>query len=185
MAKKYYFDEGNELTLGDGAATTLLLIDGAAGAVRDLTFRSAGSSRWTVRADSAAESGSDAGSNLEVVRRDDAGAEIDKPIEIERSTGDITFGPTSDITFGASATIDFGGMWVLQHTTGTLDCDGGPAGDLAINVRDNSIQFVESALSGNPSPNSVWLYAIDDSGDTKLVVKFPTGEVITVAEVPP
>lgn len=43
--------------------------------------------RWKIRATSEAESTSDAGTNFQIVRHDDAGAVVDSPVMINRATG--------------------------------------------------------------------------------------------------
>lgn len=77
-------------TVGDGTGTAVLIIDGAAGQVRDLQYRSAGSLRWVVRTNSDAEAGSDAGSNFEIMSRTDAGAIKTTVVSINRASGIVT-----------------------------------------------------------------------------------------------
>jgi hypothetical protein len=103
MATNYYFDgpimiektgavtAGEKCHAGDGTGDAQILIDGAAGQVRDLVFESNGSYRWILRCNSAAESGSDAGSNFQIVSRDDSGSSLDTTLEIERSSGVVKF----------------------------------------------------------------------------------------------
>lgn len=62
-------------------------ISGAAGNTRSLLLQTAGATRWAVGADVNAESGSNLGSNLRVIRYNDGGNPIDAPIIISRSTG--------------------------------------------------------------------------------------------------
>lgn len=49
--------------------------------------------RWQLRATSETESGSNAGTNFQLARYDDAGTFVDNPIVVSRSTGNITLGP--------------------------------------------------------------------------------------------
>lgn len=58
---------------------------------RILTMKTSGSLRWSMGANATAEGGSNAGSNLDVVRYTDAGAVIDTPVSINRATGAVTF----------------------------------------------------------------------------------------------
>ena len=74
------------------ASNPFFSINAAAGEYRSLGFLTAGSPRWLVRTTSAAESGSDAGSDLEVVSRTDAGASKTTVMTVTRSTGVITLG---------------------------------------------------------------------------------------------
>ena len=69
----------------------------------DLHLQTQGSSRWTLRKSSDTESGSDAGSNLALVRRSDAGAQLSLPIVVWRASGRVTLGDV-----GASAGLEFG-----------------------------------------------------------------------------
>jgi len=66
-------------------------VSGAAGVARPLFFQTAASDRWVAQADSAAESGANAGSNFAIVRYNDAGAPIDTPFSINRKTGLASF----------------------------------------------------------------------------------------------
>lgn len=63
-------------------------VSGPAGTNRDLDFETVGSNRWSWRANSTAESGADAGSNLELVAwKDDGVTVIDRPITCTRAAG--------------------------------------------------------------------------------------------------
>ncbi len=91
------------LTLGDGTAAPTLAFNGAAGSVRGFGFNTAGSARWSFRAGTTAESGSDAGTQFEIVARNDSGTSIDVPITIIRAaTGAITI--TRQLIGSASTT---------------------------------------------------------------------------------
>jgi hypothetical protein len=83
-----------------------LVIDGAAGTNRDVVFRTSGSNRLVVRVNSTAESGSNAGSNVEVQVRDDTGAALFTVVSITRSTGAVTL----------SGALNVGGQTVLGST---------------------------------------------------------------------
>jgi len=63
-------------------------IIGLAGTNRDIEWWTAtGGKRWALRVSSAAESGSSAGSNFNLVRYDDTGTVIDTPVTVVRQTG--------------------------------------------------------------------------------------------------
>lgn len=49
--------------------------------------------RWAIRSTSESETGSNAGSNFQIARYDDAGVFQDNPITVSRSTGNVTLGP--------------------------------------------------------------------------------------------
>jgi hypothetical protein len=71
--------------------STQASVDGAVGTNRLLLYRTSGSNRWAIFADNGAESGSNAGSFLNIARYSDAGGFIDSPILISRSTGITQF----------------------------------------------------------------------------------------------
>ena len=62
-----------------------------AGTVRDFRLSSATSARWALIATALAESGSNAGSNFEIRRYSDAGADLGSVMEVIRSNGNINF----------------------------------------------------------------------------------------------
>jgi len=76
--------------LGASKGNTLTLT-GAASVYRAVYMQTSGSNRWFAGADTATESGSNAGSNFEIIRYTDAGAIIDSPMTINRATGNVTF----------------------------------------------------------------------------------------------
>lgn len=64
---------------------------GPAGTSRDIVLATDNVARWLVRLDGAAETGGNAGSNLQIVRRNDAGGFIETAVaSINRETGAIT-----------------------------------------------------------------------------------------------
>lgn len=64
----------------------------AAGNARLLSFQTSSTNRWVVQANNAGESTGNAGSNFEIRRYSDAGADLGAAISIVRSTGVTTFG---------------------------------------------------------------------------------------------
>lgn len=89
-----------------GAATTgsdaYVIADGKAGNNAGLNLKKAGANRWLFTADTTAESGSSAGSNLQLLSFSDAGA-TDGVLLINRATGAWTI--PKAVTFQASPTI--------------------------------------------------------------------------------
>jgi hypothetical protein len=74
------------------AQPQIVLNKAAAGQSAWLTGQTNGSTRWQVRiGNDEAESGGNAGSNLDVLRYSDAGAFIDTPLAISRATGGANF----------------------------------------------------------------------------------------------
>lgn len=87
---------GANFTAGDvymgGAAAAALHLNGPAGnGNRAILWQSAGVTRWQIGAPNT-ESGSNAGSDLQIANYNDAGAIISTPVTITRSTGQIMFG---------------------------------------------------------------------------------------------
>jgi hypothetical protein len=96
-------------------------IDNAAGTVRDIGINTAGVGRWTIRADSNAESGGNAGSDFQIICRDDTGAIILAPLTIKRSTGRVKLGAVP--TYASNAAAIGAGMTageVYRTSTGTM-----------------------------------------------------------------
>jgi len=70
----------------------------AAGTQRLTLYQTSGSNRWAVGVDSNAETGSNAGSNFVFYNYTDAGAFIGTSLNLNRSTGNATFGGSVTIT---------------------------------------------------------------------------------------
>ncbi len=112
---------GGDLTISK--ATPRIVLDASAdGQHRYIVGSKAGSARWAISmGDSAAETGSNAGSNFGIRRYDDSGAYVDSPFFIDRGNGGATF---------------------LKNVSTPL-VDGGPgsAGNLRTNGTLNSVNF--------------------------------------------
>jgi hypothetical protein len=84
----------------DGGASALIAnLDANVSVAKSVSFRSDNSNRFNIEV-SGTESGSNAGANLFVRRYSDAGALIDTPLTITRSTGAITLAGTLNGTSG-------------------------------------------------------------------------------------
>ncbi|MET3526176.1 hypothetical protein [Phenylobacterium koreense] len=72
-------------------------IAGAAGSARQLVFQTGAAARWTISANATAETGAGAGSDWSLGRYDDAGALVDTPVIVRRSSGrmELTALPTA------------------------------------------------------------------------------------------
>lgn len=90
-----------KVAMADGSAPTML-VDAPAGINRDLSFTTAGSTRWILRATSTAEGGSNAGSDLSLLARSDAGGVVGTVFTITRSTMRINLGEGVDLALGAT-----------------------------------------------------------------------------------
>ena len=102
-------------------------INRSAGASKQLLFRTSGATRWTVGTNAAPESGSNAGTNFEIRRYTDAGADLGLIMATTRSTGDITFNGGGGITSFAANKIN-----ISTAITGiTASGSAGTMGDIA------------------------------------------------------
>jgi hypothetical protein len=109
----------------DGGASALIAnLDANVSVAKSLSFRSDNSNRFNIEV-SGTESGSNAGANFFIRRYSDAGALIDTPLTITRSTGVATFATSIVIGSGASnqSLNIFGtsgvGLEINETTTGT------------------------------------------------------------------
>ncbi|MCA9366857.1 hypothetical protein KC887_01165 [Candidatus Kaiserbacteria bacterium] len=69
--------------------------NGAAGTARDFALQTAGVDRWLMRANNTAESGSNAGSDFQLIARSDAGAALVTAMQVTRATGYVNFPGTA------------------------------------------------------------------------------------------
>lgn len=77
------------VTTGDGSGNESLIINGGANSIRDLQFQTNGVNRWVFRTNGDAESGSNTGSNFEIIPLNDAGSSLGTALNITRSNGQI------------------------------------------------------------------------------------------------
>lgn len=92
-----------DLTIGNGS---VLYLDAAAGLVRDLRFSTSGVNRWLFRCNADTESGSDAGSNWQLISRTDAGGTKTIVLHVDRATGNLginTNVPTNQLDINSGA----------------------------------------------------------------------------------
>lgn len=100
------------------AAAVAAFIKGDAAQNRDVAFQTGSLTRWLVRCDSTAEGGSDAGSDLSIISRTDAGAAKTTVLKITRSSGLITLGTGVNLT--ATGSITAGAMTISTAAAGAL-----------------------------------------------------------------
>lgn len=81
----------------------------AAGSYRGLKLQTSSSDRWLIGANDAAESGSNAGSDLVVFSYSDAGTFLSSALKLVRSTGNLLLGTTTDSSNGK--------LQLTSHTT--------------------------------------------------------------------
>ena len=110
--------------------TTEGQINGAAGTLRSLLYRTAGSNRWAIQSNTTAEGGSNAGSDFEIRRYSDAGADLGLQLSINRATGNVT------TNAGGGYFYSLGSLYG-QNTIGCIGNSG----------TTRSIRFVDGSLN--------------------------------------
>lgn len=142
------------------AADVQVYINANSGQSRDLTFASAVSARWIFRATNTAESGSNAGSDLQILSRTDAGASLATVMAFTRSTGQVAM-PVQ----GSSAGLLMGGNWHVYHAAANLGQLGAgdhfqiPSGDLRFDDATRGVILKDPA--GTPH---YWRVTVDAAG---------------------
>jgi hypothetical protein len=130
----------------DGAATALIAnLDANVSVAKSISFRSDNSNRINLEV-SGTESGSNAGANFFIRRYSDAGALIDTPLTITRSTGAISLATalsgtsadfSSTINAGGDITIPNGSYYNAKRNTGgaTINIMGFASGNDALIIK--------------------------------------------------
>ncbi|MEU2924205.1 hypothetical protein ABZ636_03960 [Streptomyces sp. NPDC007251] len=99
--------------------------------------------RWKIRSNSTAETGSNAGSDFNIARYDDTGTLIDQPLTITRSTGLVTIGGTSGSAAGLLVTRN-GGVALTVTPLAT----GGQG--ILVTGTDATAQAYSANVTGDP-----------------------------------
>lgn len=140
------------------SVSSILNITNAAGNNRDVRLQTAGVNRWILRANSTAESGSNAGSDLQLIAADDAGSTIDSPIEIARaSSGLITANRTIKAITGQVQLKDTGSSNVVSLLSPSLSASY----SFKLPVDGGTLGYV---LTTDGSGNTSWSAAGSSSG---------------------
>ena len=79
------------LKVSSSSGSSVVSIEGVAGTARSLYFKTGSLARWSIDGNTTAESGSNAGSDLNIFRYNDAGTAIGSVLSISRSDGGFTF----------------------------------------------------------------------------------------------
>ncbi len=111
------------------------------------------SRRWVLRATNETESGSNAGTNFQLVRYDDSGTFVDTPIAVSRSTGNVTLGP-GFVARRASSTVSSislnttslgGGVGVIAIGNSTTPPPNTPTGGGVLYVENGALKYKGSS----------------------------------------
>lgn len=121
------FQAGNQSPTFGGSVNSR----GAAATNRGVNLYTNTTARWSIVANSNAESGSNAGSDLVVTRYNDAGTGIDSPLIITRSTGAVQIKGASN---GSAITTSYIGEYVTNSTSGFTVNSGSAANMNAVSL---------------------------------------------------
>jgi hypothetical protein len=184
-AANFFWDNANDrlglginaplgiLHLKTAAATTRMVIDGAAAQNKVITYRTNGVQRFGLYTDNTAESGSNVGSDFKIRAYSDAGSLLTTPLFIKRSTGNIginTTAPTAKLEIIGSGVTSATSSLLVKNSGSTVivrsyDSGGFATGLNALAAGANSFAtgenanasgikaaaFAESIASGNNS----------------------------------
>jgi hypothetical protein len=104
----------------DGATSCYYFVNAEAGTSRGFAIQTSNSTRWIIKANSTAESGSDVGSDLSIGRYTDAGALISNTLVIKRENGHIEPGANGANNLGSSSK-KFKDIYATNGTIQTSD----------------------------------------------------------------
>ena len=159
-----------------GSTAAALLLQSAAGQRASLVLRTGSTNRWIVRKSSDAETGADAGSDLEIVRISDGGQwwAQTNALTITRSTGKITAG-----SVGASAGLEYGASGP-RDMVGTGSPEGvvtAPVGSTwrDTNATTGAIRWIKASGTGNTG----WRVEYGDTGVRNVAAGLLTGNGYT------
>lgn len=127
----------DDLTV-DGSTSAIIKISGAAGNLRTIEYRTAGSLRWRVGTQTAAESGANAGTNYSLRAYDDSGTLIGTAMNVTRATLETNL---SSLTLDTPLAIAEGG-------TGAATAAGATA---ALDVFTSGLKGLAPASGGGTS----------------------------------
>lgn len=182
-----------DVTVGNGSAGATANLNGAAATFRSLGFYTNGTVRWIFRTGNTAETGSDAGSEIQLLARTDAGAAIDTVISIVRATGGTM---TLSRPVSMSSTLAVTGDFSVNSTKFTVAASSGNtvvAGTLAVtgvstltgNVNvggaTNTSAYVVNASGGHISVAGAFAFRSFGLGTPSAVAAGDT-EYLTLAQ---
>ncbi|MFB6846198.1 right-handed parallel beta-helix repeat-containing protein [Streptomyces sp. NPDC056373] len=152
----------------NGTATGSLALDGPTATYRPLRLQTAGVDRWQIQTDGIAETGGNAGSNLRISSRTDAGADNGVAFYLRRSDRRAGFGTTS-LLGGAAVTVT-GSVGVTDLATDPATGANGAqfyskAGKAYIRQGDGAIVPI-TAASTSPGVFNVANYGAVGNGTT-------------------
>lgn len=156
--------------IGDPTMGASLIIDGAAGTSRDLIWETNGVPRWAARSDSAAETGSNAGSNFLISARQDDGSPNSTALFIKRSNGYVGLGctdPGTRLQVGEGPDAPYSGVLIYAAYPGTT----------RISARDTThdVETIMGSIDGVSQIGSVTNHGVQILVNAAEVARFNTG----------
>lgn len=145
-----------------------LFVTGAAGTNRTLNLQTAGSDRWLARANSTSESGSNAGSNFQLIRVADNGSTQNTVFTVTRSTGVVDFAvaPTvAGVPIGGGAAGSTTGAVQWRSAGGEFAADANfiydGNGSVSLSGSSQSINAAGSLSIANTGANVLYVTSSD------------------------
>jgi hypothetical protein len=169
-------------------ATQPIIHSGPAATNRGMAIYTGATCRWQVLGDATAESGGNAGTNFAIARYNDAGAYLDEPITIQRSTGVVglnigaaapTKGLQDNSTNVATTAYVFNngiqsGLNTEINSPATLTLGQANAGHLVgLNRTSGTITTVVFPSTGGAGAYGTFL--LNNQGGTAIALSFPLG----------
>ena len=166
---------GTTATFSGNTTAAGSIVTGAAGVYRSFFLQTTGSTRWALSENNAAEAGSDAGSDFNIISYTDAGAFKAIPFAITRSTGAVALsGALTGTTATMSGNIITNGGYMMVDRTGDATpayqyfrSDAGQAAIISIQTGTSqrwTLSKNSVAESGSNAGSNIELYAYDDTG---------------------
>lgn len=149
-------------------------ITGAAGSLRTLSIRTAGTARWAVGGDTTAEGGANAGTDWVLRRYSDAGSLLGTALTINRATGAVS--TEAGLTVGGNLTL---------AADAAFSAATGPTSTLAVGFRGAPQNAQNSNYTLVLSDAGRSVYSVNSGAQTITIptnasVAFPVGTVVVL-----
>lgn len=158
---------GTSTAVGDGTVAVGLSMRGGQNQTKDLQFQTGSTNRWIIRSAANTESGSNAGSTFQILRRADDGTAIDAPFQISRETGNLTLGDSGSgvkrIKHGfvslvaGTATVSESTVTSSSRIMLTTQSPGGTPGWVHVSARTDGVSFTVLSSSGSDTSIVAWV----------------------------
>jgi len=167
------------------AGNAILSLQAAAGQNKSVSYYSGTTPRWAVFSNSAAESSGNVGSDFVIQRYSDAGAAIDNPLVITRSTGAVTLANALNVTGNSTFTGAITGQSTILSQSGLyVDAAAGTQrgvwGRTSGSTRWSLILGNNATEGGSNAGSEFLINRYSDAGafiDAPLTITRSTGQV--------